>query len=803
MMTRTLRAFAIAASICAATAQPIPKLKSISQEYVQRGSTLEITIMGENLSNAKFLIAGDPGLQLKLPAAAEAAIAIEATGGGISAVTKSDPNKMVLTLDVAGTSALGRREIRAASGAGVSNPLNLTVTHLLEHIGAPGANSIAKAQEMALPFAVTTKINAAAESDYYRFKANKGEHVVLEVVAQRLGSALDSSLAVLNKEGRELARNEDAVGNDSVLEFVAPEDGEYIAQVRDYRLQGGDNFQYRLLAGALPYVKAAFPFAGRRGEITEIELRGYNLQGAEKMTLRLNPDARLGQQDLRTSSAIGLSNPFAFIVSDLPEIMESEPNSSLTHANQIALPSAMNGRIQNAKDYDAFKFHVEKDQRWVFEVAAQRFGSPLDALLTLTDDRGNVVQKNDDSNGPDARLDQTFSGAGDYILIIEDLLEHGGPDFTYRITATQSLPDFEVKLVNDTARVPRGGRVPVRCELSRANNFNGPVRIFAKGLAAGLHAEPLVLTANDPGAGLLFISASTDAPLDSTPLFLEATAVVNGKNVTHRVGTFSGDRAVKAAYVTVIDQAPFLIHSGNLLATVEQDQSMNIETLVERRDGFDGEIKISLEGFSAGREPVTRSFDYQPITIKGNESHGTISAKAKLDSEIGARMMALRGDATVNGQNITQYSAPFPVATTEIPFMLTTTLKRVVVTAVPPGSQSSANEAVFQVKANRRAGFNDEIALKLEGVPGGISATLDKIPGNAAEATVKLIASEKVMPTTNEIQLNLTGVGTFKDKTYRFKPPAIALQVNAPEPVEVKTAEVKPAPETAATTAVK
>ena len=43
--------------------------------------------------------------------------------------------------------------------------------------------------------------------------------------------------------------------------------------------------------------------------------------------------------------------------------------------------------------------------------------------------------------------------------------------------------------------------------------------------------------------------------------------------------------------------------------------------------------------------------------------------------------------------------------------------------------------------------------------------------------------------------------GVFKDKTYRFKPPAIGLQINAPEPVEIKTAEVKTAPETASNAA--
>lgn len=797
-MKEILRTLVMLGTACAAAAQPIPKLKSISQEYVQRGATVEITLTGENLADAKFLVAGEPGVEFKLPAATQPAVGVEASGGGITAISKSDPNKVVATLDVNGTAPLGAREVRLASSSGVSNPLTINVTHLPELMGAASATSIAKAQEVALPFAITANINAAAESDFYKFKASKGQRVVLEVVAQRLGSALDSSLAVLDKDGNELARNEDAIGNDSLLEFVAPGDREYYAQVRDYRLQGGDNFRYRLLAGALPYVRAAFPFGARRGETTDVELRGYNLQGAEKMTLRLDANARIGTQELRTTAASGLSNPFSFVVSDVPETMESEPNSSPTHANPISLPTAINGRIQNAKDYDAFKVHVEKDERWVFDVAAQRFGSALDALLTLTDDRGNVLQKNDDANGPDARIDQTFSAAGDYILFIEDLLEHGGPEFTYRITCSRPTPDFTVKLVNDTVRVPRGGRAPVRCEVARSNGFNDPVRITAKGLASGLHAEPLVLTANDPGAGLLFISASQDAPAGSTTLQLEATAVISGKSVTHAVHNFAMDQRVKSAYVTVLEPAPFLIHSGQLLATVEQDQNANIEALIERRDGFNSEIKVSLEGFSAGREPATKSFDYQAVTIKGTESRGSIPIKAKQDAEIGARMMVLRADSTWNGQPVTQYSAPFPVQTSEIPFLLTTTAKRVVVTAVPAGSHSSANEAVFLAKATRRAGFNGEITLQLEGVPEGITATVDKIAASAGEASIKLVASDKVAPTTKELELKLTGVGTFKDKTYRFKPQPIGLQINAPEAVEVKTAEVKPEKETAA-----
>jgi hypothetical protein len=620
------------------------------------------------------------------------------------------------------------------------------------------------------------------EVDSYKFTAKKSQRIVMEAIAQRIGSAMDTSLAVFDAKGKELARNEDAIGNDSVLELKVPEDGEYTAQIRDYRMQGGNNFRYRLQMAMAPYVMRTFPFGGRRGETTEVELSGYNLQGAEKMTLQLAKDAPGGQQELRTVSALGLSNPFLFAVGDLPQIMESEPNSSITHANSISLPGAINGRIQNAKDYDAFRFHAEKDQRVIFDVLAQRFNSPLDALLTLTTADGNVIQRNDDSSSADARIDQTFSESGDYILFIEDLLERGGNEFAYRIECTTPKPNFNLKFVNDTPRVSRGGRVPVRIEVSRSNGQSEPIRVVAKNLPTGLHAEPVILNGVD--AGLIFISASADASLGAAPIEFEAIA----GNVHKSVKPFAGDRAVKQGFITVLESAPFLVHAGQLFATVEQDQTVNLEALVERQNGFAGEIKISLEGFSAGRDPVTRSFDYQPITLKGNESKGSVAVKAKLDSEIGARMMVLKGES---GESV-QYSAPFPVGTSQIPFVLTSTSKRVILTALAPGSQSSAGEAFFLVKADRRLGFDGEITLQVEGSLDGVSITAEKMAKDAKEATVKLVASDKAV-VGKETQLTITGVGTFNDKTYRFKPAPITLLVNAPEPAEVKTAEIAPA----------
>jgi len=242
---------------------------------------------------------------------------------------------------------------------------------------------------------------------------------------------------------------------------------------------------------------------------------------------------------------------------------------------------------------------------------------------------------------------------------------------------------------------------------------------------------------------------------------------------------------VKGAFLTVLEPAPFSISSATLMAEVEQNQSDRIEVIVERESGFTGDIKVTPEGFSAGRDPISRSFDFQPATIKANETRGTISLRAKTDCEIGTRPIILRAESENGGVPLADYTTLIPVRTTQIPFVLTSSLKKLVVTALPSGNASAAAEAVFIVKAERRSGFSGEIDLKLEGVPEGVTATVGKIPENGNEVTVKLLASEKA-PTGKDVQLKLTGAGVHNDRTYRFPAAPITLTINAPEMQENK-----------------
>jgi hypothetical protein len=111
----------------------------------------------------------------------------------------------------------------------------------------------------ALPFTLPAifngRISAPGQMDDWPFSARKNEAVHLELLAARLGSPLDSVLAIHDSTGKELARNDDLADGqpDSQLIFKAPEDGRYTARITDrFRSRGGPQFSYRLRALSVP-----------------------------------------------------------------------------------------------------------------------------------------------------------------------------------------------------------------------------------------------------------------------------------------------------------------------------------------------------------------------------------------------------------------------------------------------------------------------------------------------------------------------------------------------------------------------
>jgi hypothetical protein len=220
-----------------------------------------------------------------------------------------------------------------------------------------------------------------------------------------------------------------------------------------------------------PAITSIFPAGGQKGKTLEATITGTNLQGVAgvhltgtgitgkatpvvnpntkavdpntvRVSLAIAPDAALGERDIRLLTPGGLSNRFRFIVGDVPEVNEKEPNSEPKQAQRLeSLPIVVNGQITQP-DRDFFRFTAKAGQTLVCEVDARRLlpyipdAVPgwLDACLTLYDAGGKELAFVDDYRFcPDPVLICNVPKDGEYLLELRDMLYRGRPEFVYRL----------------------------------------------------------------------------------------------------------------------------------------------------------------------------------------------------------------------------------------------------------------------------------------------------------------------------------------------------------------------------------
>lgn len=773
---------------------PVPKLNSITPEWIQRGVDTDVVVTGENLDDiTQFVLSGEEGVEVEIAPPSKAAVRLESTSENVfSSGAANETKRITAKVRASADVSLGSQEIRVVTRGGVSNPLTIRITNTPEMEEQGNNHSVAEAPKVNLPAGIYGRIRTEGQVDMFRFEAKKGEKIICDVQASRIGSPLDSSLALLDAKGKELARNEDASGMDSRLIFEAPENGEYIAALRDFQHRGGGNYTYHITLGALPWVDSIFPFGGQRGKTAELKLTGVNLEGAETMKVDVASDAPGGPQEVRAYTARGISNPIQFDVSAFPDITEAEPNNAITNATTTEVPGNVNGVISETRDIDVIKFKAGKKQRFIFEIYARRFNSRLDPLLTLMNSKGDVMQRSDDASGADGRIDQTFAEEGDYYISVRDLLDRGGPQFGYRLSIDPpAAADFNAKLLADTVRLNRGGRTIVRVEVARSG-FGGAIEIFADNLPRGVTAIPLTVPADFP-TGLLQFVAADDAEAGSIPLELKAAAIIGGKREVRPVASVSGvkplardkrgraiktdGKAVAAAYLTILEAAPFTIDWLTLSADIEQNQTAKVVAELKRRTGFSGDVKITVEGYAAGNEAINRNFDVKEETLKNKDARANINLKAKIDSETGTRPVYARAEASVDGVAVIEHSGPLSFRVAEFPFTLVNSLPRLGVTVPPSGvTTNAASQADFSVKTQRRGLFTDDIALSIEGLPEGMVATSTNLLHGLTEAGFQLTATDTAKVGTNNIAV--IGMVNVNGRQFRLRGPDIQLIVN-------------------------
>ena len=505
-----------------------------------QGSTVTVTLGGENLHEALSVIVTGEGVTAELAEAKD----IELTPAQIEERKRKKRMKRTvldesvkIRLKVAAGAQPGERNLFLVTGHGVANPRIFQIGQLPEITEVEPNDAPDQATPIAaLPATVNGQL-LQGDLDRFRFHARLGQAMVIEVsaralipyIADAVPGWFQAQISLSDAKGQELAHAGSFRFNpDPVLLFDIPADGEYTLAITDALHRGRQDFTYRIRLGELPFVTGVFPLGARRGgDPVTVALTGRNL--AEK-TLRVSlaPDA-LATAPIFVSRDGVRSNPIPFAADDLPEIAGMP--APTVQPPLIDVPSILNGLIRAPGAKNRYRFNVSKGQALVCAVRARVLGSPLDSLLILRNAQGAVVAENDDAPDPaegllthqaDSRLSLIIPEDGEYTLTISDTQGKGGEDFSYRLRVSPPRPGFDLRAVPSSLAVSRGGSVALLIHALRQDGFRGAITLALDPAAV---AAGLCLDGGRIPAGVDRLWVTVSARADATAATLSPTLV--------------------------------------------------------------------------------------------------------------------------------------------------------------------------------------------------------------------------------------------------------------------------------------
>ena len=154
-----------------------------------------------------------------------------------------------------------------------------------------------------------------------------------------------------------------------------------------------------------------------------------------KFKVTIAADTPVGSHDVRLINKWGVSNPRAFVIGDLADILEKEPNNDVPQAQRVELNTTVNGTISAPTDVDYYVFTGKRGQRVLVSCLASSIDSRLRAALELYDAAGRQLAFNRHYLDNDALLDYTLPDDGDYyVRLFEFSHTQGSAEHFYRLT---------------------------------------------------------------------------------------------------------------------------------------------------------------------------------------------------------------------------------------------------------------------------------------------------------------------------------------------------------------------------------
>ena len=686
------------------------------------GTSIPLQINGGNLAPAKKL-------WLSFPAESVLAEGIDKNG--------ENPAQVTYRISVPPDTPCGIQGMRLVTDKGVS-PLRFLFIDDLPSIASVGSNvQLASAQVVTAPTAIDGAV-AGLSWQYFKFPAQAGQRISIEVLARRIGSSLDPMLRLLDSKGRELAYNDDTPGlsGDASLVYTFKVAGEYVIELRDIKYGAG---AYRLRIGDFPVATVAYPLAVQRGATTNVTLAGFGVDGLAPIAVTVPPEQTAEWLNVSLKRPSGASGYSSVAVVSTPQFLEQEPNNAPEQANRVELGQDINGRLEQPGDVDRFLFAAKKDQTVSFYGITRQQGSPTDLNFKILNKDGGQLAVAEDTGTNEGSVAYKFPADGDYVLFVEDLNQRGGSEHAYRIAVTMSPPQFSLATSLDTFNIPAGGSVMATVTAVRTG-YAGPIELSALNLPPGVTASKSVIGVGRNDAVMTLQATPEFAPGELHGISVVGTArigeadvivpaeiggVLKARNNAMRWTPSLLSKSVAASSTT----APgFSWRVEPPVAVFGKDLSAKVKLIATRAAGFEEGVVVAVtppqNGLPAGVTVAVKNID------KG-QTEAEIVISANNQAPLGEFTAGLTGTLKQGDKTAVQGLA------------IRLNLAAPMTIKLDPGTTkiTKGGEAVVKASVERNPAFAGPVNVTLQNLPAGITAAPAMIAADQTTIEIKLTAA--------------------------------------------------------------
>jgi hypothetical protein len=751
---------------------------------MERGKTVTFTVEGRNLADATEVIFDAAGMSgivtgiIDLPEEIKKARAGEDLEA-IVPVGKKQTAKLEIT--VSKDAQPGIHRFRILTPLGTTNITALAVSALPEvELRKKATDPGTPPQTVALPSTLVGVIPSPGDHDSFQFEGKAGEEVVFQVQASKLGSKLLSVLVLSDTSGKTLAESGQSDNRpDATLHFKLPLEGTYTLSITDRDRGGGTDHFYRLDAGALPYVSSVFPLGLRAGKSAKVEVAGANLGGSREVTID-PPASAEGWTTIPLVLTNGGERPMNELRLDVgnePEVLETEPNSTIAQAQLVTIPVTINGHIDRAvkedasPDEDYFKFHANKGEQLSIDVAASRLGSRLDSVIEILDSQGNPIPRatirclnqttttlsDRDSMTTGIRLTSTSDlHEGDYLMVGDELNQVDFvPDQPDADTILRGLDNLRLAYLGTSPNVHA-----INTPVYKAQILPSDAQVASNGLPV-FH---LTWRNDDGGPGY-----ETDSKLDFV-------APADGDYILHLKDVRGLDGPEFAYRLTIREAAPdFRLKAEPANPNIPKGGSTVVTVSVAGIRDYEGPIEIEVKGLPQG---VSAS----PATILPGQTSTVVVLSALTDAHIDAHAQPIdiighgkTGDHDLERSANADSSADRSLQLVSIippPDVVVTTEARQI--SIEPGK-----DVTVTLHVGRHNGFKGRVPCLIRNLPPGVRVVNVGLNGvlvteEQSSRTFTLHAEEWARPITQPIYV----VATVESNSPTMHPsPALLLNV--------------------------